>query len=94
MRSPYLSCEKINKSKIVCSKKCRALAEYQTFLKIQSTSSESFDGITTLPYFFRYMHGNNAFFDPFKDQFFLALLNLKHDCQSYFFLLFLLLYIM
>ncbi len=70
MRSPCLSCEKISKSKMVCSKKCRALAEYQAFLKNQSSSSESFDDTTTLPHFLRYMHGNDIFFDPFKDQFF------------------------
>lgn len=46
---------------MVCSKKCRALAKFQTFLKNQSSSSKSFDNTTTLPYFLRYMHGNDAF---------------------------------
>ena len=70
MRSPCLSCKKISKSKMVCSKKCRALAEYQAFLKNQSGSSESFDDTATLPYFLRYIQGDNTFFDPFKDHFF------------------------
>jgi len=69
MKSPCLSCRRIGKSKIVCSKKCPALSEFQTFLD-QPILSKSPGDAATLPYFLRYIQGTDIFFDPLKDQFF------------------------
>lgn len=65
IKSPCATCEKINENKLICSKNCKKLEEYQNKLPIQTISFDNID--TEYFYINKYIFKDISFSESLKN---------------------------